>query len=402
MRAGGDRPVPPQPGVPVQAPEAVRPCLRTLVAGQVVCREGDPPGPAWVVVAGSVRVYRRDLRTPNGIEVLGRLGPGAVCGEMAALLRQPRSATVQAIAPTEVLELPVDRLDALERVQPALLRVIVHALQERAGLSDEAVAALAAQHGIDVSELSGLLSTRALDQPSGVVVPPHDPQAVYAKLVTCPACERPFAALQVRPNHDRPIARDSDFHQRYATPWTPYDYEIRVCPACLYAAFPRDFGRLTRDQQARLPEVVATVVRASLGGARPDFTGERTLAPREQALHLALGASRVLEAAPLRQASLLHRLAWCARERGDEDVERRWLREALDAYGAAYQGEDLGTPRAEIRVQYLCGDLARRTGDSAGAVNWFSQVLRHPAIKQHPVWERMARDGWWLAREAAA
>jgi hypothetical protein len=95
-------------------------------------------------------------------------------------------------------------------------------------------------------------------------------------------------------------------------------------------------------------------------------------------------------------------MAWCARERGDQATERRWLTEALAAYRAAYEEADLGSGKAELRVQYLCGELALRLGDQATAIDWFARALRHPELKEFPVWERMLRDQWAMARETDA
>ncbi len=388
--------------ISIHSQDASKPHVRSLAAGQVVCREGDPAGPAWVIISGSVRVYRRDLKNPNGVEELGRLGPGAVFGEMASFLDQPRSATVQAVAPTEVLEMPGDLLHTLAKTHPALLRVIVHSLKERAGLSQEDLTQLAGKHGIEPAAFGQLLSDPTKQPMRELPTPPHDPRAIYVKRVPCPACDATFPALLVKPNQDQPRERESDFHQLYETQWKPYEYEVWVCPACLYAAFPQEFPQLTPEHRERVPEIVESVTLSRFEGERPDFNAERTLDLREKSLHLAQALYQLRGAPLLRMASIYHRLAWCARERQDEVEEQRWLREALQAYSTAYREESLDEGRAEIRVQYLCAELARRTGDAATAVNWFSQVLRHAEIKQHPAWERMARDGWALVREAAA
>ena len=79
-----------------------------------------------------------------------------------------------------------------------------------------------------------------------------------------------------------------------------------------------------------------------------------------------------------------------------------WLRRALDGYSAAYEQEDLGGAREELRVQYLCGELSLRLHDTHGAVTWFAQALRHPALKEHPAWERMLRDRHAVARPRPA
>lgn len=104
-------------------------------------------------------------------------------------------------------------------------------------------------------------------------------------------------------------------------------------------------------------------------------------------------------APPLRQAAVLHRLAWCARERGDMQAERSWLSQALQAYGMAYNHfDDREGPKTVLRVAYLCGELNTRLGDLRAAAHWFSEGLRHPVIKQYPHWERMLREQWSTVR----
>ena len=85
------------PTVVSNALETRAPALKALTKGQVLCREGDPPGPLYVICSGSVRAYRRSRTEPEAIEELARLGPGDVVGELAPMLRQLRSATVQAL-----------------------------------------------------------------------------------------------------------------------------------------------------------------------------------------------------------------------------------------------------------------------------------------------------------------
>lgn len=66
----------------------LRPVL--IPDGETLFREGDPPGPAWIILEGEVRV---ELQPTEGRSVLlGRLGPGDFVGDMSLVDGRPRAA----------------------------------------------------------------------------------------------------------------------------------------------------------------------------------------------------------------------------------------------------------------------------------------------------------------------
>lgn len=73
---------------------------RTVSTGTVIIRKGDPGDAMFFVASGKVEVA-------TGSEVV-RLAEGSFFGEMALLTREPRSATVTALASTDLLVLDVD------------------------------------------------------------------------------------------------------------------------------------------------------------------------------------------------------------------------------------------------------------------------------------------------------
>jgi uncharacterized protein (DUF2225 family) len=235
------------------------------------------------------------------------------------------------------------------------------------------------------------------DAGASLPVPPHDRTFAYPKALACPSCGAHFSTLVIHARKDQPVERTSDFQQRYVTPFNPYDYELWVCPNDLYASLPADFAELSEIQRLKVAEVVDSVT-AGWDGERPDFNNERTLRLRERGLQLALALYRMREASPSRLAAILHRLAWCAREQGNPETERSWLSQALEAYSTAYAESDLDGAKDELRVQYLCGEVSARLGDTPAALRWFGEALRHPALKDHPNWERMIREQWAQAR----
>lgn len=80
---------------------------RHVPAGQRVVTEGDAGDEAFIIVAGRLVVFREGGGRP---EVLARLGPGDVFGEMAVFTQQPRSASVAAETDADLLVVRGDTL----------------------------------------------------------------------------------------------------------------------------------------------------------------------------------------------------------------------------------------------------------------------------------------------------
>ncbi len=90
--------------------------LRTVrsAPGDTIFREGDRPGrEMYVVLDGEMEVSKRSRR---GREMrVAILGPSDCFGEMSMLDMQERSATVRAVAPSRLLTITSEDLDALYR-----------------------------------------------------------------------------------------------------------------------------------------------------------------------------------------------------------------------------------------------------------------------------------------------
>ncbi len=78
--------------------------LRQVPAGEVVIRQGDEPDDFFVINAGTVEVTQLD--ESGTARVLRRMGAGEFFGEIGLLSRIPRTATVTAIEPLQLIALP--------------------------------------------------------------------------------------------------------------------------------------------------------------------------------------------------------------------------------------------------------------------------------------------------------
>ncbi len=119
---------------------------RALRPGEVLYREGAPGATMAFVVEGSLAVYAEDLSGQR--QELSRIGVGSFVGEMACLDPSPRSATVEATAPTVVGEVSRDGVKTLQAVAPraavavvgTVIRELVRRIREVEARVDEALA----------------------------------------------------------------------------------------------------------------------------------------------------------------------------------------------------------------------------------------------------------------------
>lgn len=106
---------------------------RTLAAVARRATELDVAPGASVIVEGAVEdhlftVVHGRLRVHHGSRDVTTLGPGTTVGELAALVPEPRSASVTALEPTTLLRIDKPVLDELLADQPALANGVIAAL----------------------------------------------------------------------------------------------------------------------------------------------------------------------------------------------------------------------------------------------------------------------------------
>lgn len=102
--------------------------------GGVLTREGHTGATAFVLVEGQAAVSR-------GGRELARLGPGEVIGELSLLDPGPRSATVTAATPLQVLTISADDFHKVLESSPALSRTLLQVLARRVRDADGQLAA---------------------------------------------------------------------------------------------------------------------------------------------------------------------------------------------------------------------------------------------------------------------
>jgi ABC-type bacteriocin/lantibiotic exporter with double-glycine peptidase domain/CRP-like cAMP-binding protein len=84
-------------------------------AGEVVVREGEPPGPMYIVEEGRLRAFRSEDGADRDLDYLRK---GDFFGERSLFRNEPRAASVQAVVDCSLLRLPVERFRSLLDEQP--------------------------------------------------------------------------------------------------------------------------------------------------------------------------------------------------------------------------------------------------------------------------------------------
>jgi CRP-like cAMP-binding protein len=97
---------------------AERSTLRCYARGEPVLLAGDPGGDLLVVASGRLKVLVRSLDGAN--MVLANVGPGDTLGELTLLDRAPRSATVEAAEPSQVVWIPGETVLGIIRAHPEI------------------------------------------------------------------------------------------------------------------------------------------------------------------------------------------------------------------------------------------------------------------------------------------
>jgi hypothetical protein len=112
--------------------------LESHEEGSVIISEGDPGDSMYVISSGEVKVYTRGTGK-SGTVYLAKLGEGDFFGEVSVLTGKPRTATITASQPTELLRLDKEKLDNALAKHPGVRKVLDEFYKKRANNTVEAM-----------------------------------------------------------------------------------------------------------------------------------------------------------------------------------------------------------------------------------------------------------------------
>jgi CRP/FNR family transcriptional regulator len=112
---------------------------RRFAAGEVVFREGDESNTCYIVRSGHARAVRE--HTDGRSITLATFGPGDIFGELAMFDDERRSATVEAIDPTEAIAILAGDVRRLLREHPDIAVKLLSSLVQRLRQTNERLTA---------------------------------------------------------------------------------------------------------------------------------------------------------------------------------------------------------------------------------------------------------------------
>jgi cAMP-dependent protein kinase regulator len=107
--------------------------------GDIIISEGESGSSMYVIASGEVKVYTRGTGQTGGSVYLAKLGEGDFFGEVSVLTGKPRTATITASQPTELLRLDKEKLDNALAKYPGIRKVLDDFYKKRAKHTVEAM-----------------------------------------------------------------------------------------------------------------------------------------------------------------------------------------------------------------------------------------------------------------------
>jgi CRP/FNR family cyclic AMP-dependent transcriptional regulator len=105
--------------------------IKTVEEGTVIIQEGDESESLYWLKSGLLIVVKQDPNNEGKEVTLGNINPGELFGEMSFLDKEPRSATVKALANSEILEIPKKKYYDMLMDQPKWMQKLIQNLVDR-------------------------------------------------------------------------------------------------------------------------------------------------------------------------------------------------------------------------------------------------------------------------------
>jgi len=192
---------------------------------------------------------------------------------------------------------------------------------------------------------------------------------LFPKSFKCPVCDKEFMDFQIKKSKLKSIGTDTDFMTTFKD-IDPNQYDVLFCVHCGYAALSNYFDKIVMRQQALIREKISPNYKPMEFPV--PLSKEHVIQRFKQAIMCAVA----MDAKASQKAFISLKLAWVLRKMGQRELEKRFLKDALDGLKSAFTTErfPLGN-MDESMAKYMIADLSRRSGDLGEAMRWVGDLV---------------------------
>jgi len=108
--------------------------LRYLAAGDVLIREGDKAEFVYILKRGQLQAFNVIKEVKN---IIGNIEVGEFVGEMSYINHEPRSAYIEALTDSELIEVPIHLVDKILFKRPSWSKALMQTLSKRLKIANQ-------------------------------------------------------------------------------------------------------------------------------------------------------------------------------------------------------------------------------------------------------------------------
>lgn len=331
--------------------------------GEIIVQEGSTAGEMFVLMSGSVGLYK-NYQKFNQAD-MGSLRTGDCFGEASMFMNKPQAVTVVATADASAILLTAKTAADIFAKKPDLAySVMAGFVKKLDDMTRKTAQDSGAQAGVNLSKTSALFP----EGHGSYSLPMMNDNAtsIYKQGAKCPLCGTAFENLFVLTSRLRRESTDKDLRVRYAGV-EPMYYDIISCPNCLFSAPSDKFS----EASPKFADNVNKELNKFLGEVEIKTGMERDTFTVFAGYYLALRCMPIVfDDYMLPVAGMWQKLSRLYKDCVDETMYLTATMQAITEYEQVYQKVYLNEKQSQ-QICYILGDLYDRVENYDKAKNFF-------------------------------
>jgi len=343
--------------------ELLRSCgvIKKYNTDAVITLEGEKGQEMFFILSGKVGVFLNTF-TDDAVKV-AELVTGEIFGEMSLLEDLPRSATVIALEPINVLVIDKDHFELFISRQPEMAFKIMRALSSRLRTTNSALlksgnpSDTPVPTNEDSLKVEQNITVKALfpEEHKNYDLPPKfdSSEYIFDKVIPCPICGAKFMTHGQKMSKLRSKGMDNDLRRRYEN-FDPLWYNIWTCPECYYSNYYHEFPNIAPAKH----KLVTDKIKSILNGEKLSIVKDININQLFTQYYLLLTCAIAIGAPNMKLGKIWMNLMWLYRDCEDAEMVKIASASALKYYQDAYlKGDSNLKPEDEQQLCIILSEL---------------------------------------------